>query len=134
MPYRRRNINRALARESFALAWAAPEVVARRMLGMWLAGNNPSARDRAEMHRMSAEKVAAFHESWNAMFLELFYANVRIALSLTWWPWSAAGPRSVAALLSTHGRRAGGRVLAAGLAPVRRRAVANARRLRRIGL
>lgn len=132
MSSRRRNTRRTLARESLALATAVPEVVARRMLGIALAGSRPTRRDRAELHRMSAEKVAAFYESWHAMFLELFRVNVEIVLSLLGWPWSAAASKSI--LLGTHGRRASARVLAAGLAPVRRRAVANAKRLRRAGL
>jgi len=122
---------RTIARESYALAFAAPEVIARRMMQMWLAGITPSQRDRAELHRMFAEKIAAFCESWNAMLLEMFRASARIALSSMWSPWTAAtsnrGPRR---LLAQH-RRAMAGIVGAGIAPVRRRAVANVRRLRR---
>ena len=106
-----RRTHRGIARDAYRLAWAVPEVVFHRTARMWLAGPTPSRRDRAELHRMSAEKIAAFYESWNAMTLEIIRANARLTMSCLWWPWSA--------------------VFAAGLAPIRRRAVANAKRLRR---
>jgi hypothetical protein len=52
---------------------------------------------------MWAEKPAAFFQSWNAMMLEMYRAN--FALSMRVW--------------------------SAGLGPIHRRAVANAKRLRR---
>ena len=131
MSRRFRNVHRTIARESAALAFAVPEVIAHRSLRLWLSGNAPSPRDRAELYRMSAEKIAAFHESWNAMFLELLRANVELALSSMWWPWSAAMSKRLPSRLSAHGQRALGAMIGAGLAPVRRRAVANAKRLRR---
>jgi hypothetical protein len=133
MPSSHRRTTR-IARDSFELALAAPEVVAHRLARMWLAGNHPSRRDRAEAYRMSAEKVAAFHESWNAMFLELFRANFQLGVALMWWPWSTAISGRPPAHLSAHGRRVAAAVLGAGLAPVHRRAVANAKRLRRLSL
>ena len=93
----------AIARHSTGLALAVPQVVAHRMMRMWLAGPSPSQRDRAEFHRMWVEKPMAFYESWNAMTLEMWRANMGLAV----------------------------RVWSAGLAPVHRRAAANARRLRR---
>ena len=69
---------------------------------------------------MSTEKVAAFYESWNAMLLALLRANLTLALSpfqLWWFP--------------AQGLRTGLAILGHGLAPVHRRATANARRLRR---
>jgi hypothetical protein len=100
---------------------------------MWLSGGTPSPRDRAELHRMSTEKVAAFYESWNAMFVEMCRANVQFAQASIGWPWSLAMSRRAPARLSTEGGRAVAAVLGAGLAPIRRRAVANAKRLRRAG-
>jgi len=68
---------------------------------------------------MGVEKVFAFYESWNAMLLELFRANLDLALSpFRFWSFG-------------RGRRRGLRILGAGLAPIHRRATANARRLRR---
>lgn len=62
--------------------------------------------DSKEFHRMGTEKVAAFTEAWTAMAIEAL-----------WSPWF----RPDATL----------RILGAGMAPIRRRAVANAKRLRR---
>jgi hypothetical protein len=131
MSSRHRRRNRTIVRDSYALMLAAPEVVAHRALRMWLAGETPSQRDRAEFHRMSSEKVAAFHESWNAMFLAMYRANLQLAQSM-WCPWSIASRRT-RARLSAHGGRAVAAVLGAGLAPISRRAVANVKRLRRAG-
>jgi hypothetical protein len=133
MSSRRRRTTRSIARKSFELALAAPEVIAHRVVRIWLAANRPSRVDRAEIHRMSAEKVAAFHESWNAVFLEVVRANFQLALSFMWWPWSTAISGRWPTRLPEHGRRVAAAVLSAGLAPIHRRAVANARRLRRRG-
>ena len=126
-----RRSGHTLLRDVSALGVAAPEVVARRLLAMSLAGNAPSRRDQAEMYRMSAEKVAAFYESWNAMFLEMFLANARFAVTSMGWPWRGARSGSLMHRMSTHAARTTAAVLAAGVAPVRRRAVANVKRLRR---
>jgi hypothetical protein len=97
---------------------------------MMIAGGSPSARDRRELHRMGAEKILAANEAWNAMALQAVLENQKLALSFMqslWFPWaqrpSAAMQLSNAAL----------DVLGKGMAPVRRRAVANAKRLGRIG-
>jgi hypothetical protein len=122
---RRRHTRHTIARDSYALALAAPEVVLHRLFRLWLAGDSWSNRDRTEFHRMYAEKAAAFYESWNAMMLEMLRANMRFALSSTSRSWSfpsAQVDRMVTA------------VLGAGVAPIRRRAVANAKRLRRARL
>ena len=71
---------------------------------MWLAGPSPSRRDRDEFLRMWTEKPAAFFQAWSAMMLEMYRANFAMAM----------------------------RVWGAGLAPLHRRAAANARRLRRV--
>jgi hypothetical protein len=80
-------------------------------------------RDREELYRMGAEKMAAFNEAWNAMAVEAFRANQKLALSFMqslWFPWIR--PKSSA-------RSAARGILGKGLAPIHRRAVANARRL-----
>jgi len=70
---------------------------------------------------MSAEKVAAFYESWNAMFLVLLRANLNLAPSplQVWWSASRCQQTSLT-------------ILSNRLAPIHRRAAANARRLRRM--
>jgi hypothetical protein len=102
---------------------AAPQVMAYRLTRLALAGLSPSARDRKEFVRMGVEKVAAFYESWTAMYLALLRANLNLALSPFWVWWSPA-----------RGQRTGLTILNRGLAPIRRRAGANARRLRRASI
>ena len=67
-----------------------------------------AACDAAEFQRMYTEKIAAANEAWAAMAAQALLEN----------PWL---PSSAAAM----------RVLARGMAPIRRRAVANAKRLTR---
>ena len=114
--------------QSLDLAFAVPQVVAHRLTRLWFAEPLPSTRDRAELQRMVEEKVAAFHESWMAMLLELYRANVDWA---TRWPvwWLAVASGRMPRALSTHGQRTAIGVFGRGLAPIHRRATANARRL-----
>ena len=93
------------------LALAVPQVVSHRVARMAAAGPWPGARDRREFHRMGSEKVAAFHESWTAMWWQAWRAQMQFATAwMQWWSWPA-------------------RIAEHGLKPVHRRAVANARRL-----
>lgn len=108
-----------VGRQLAELALAAPQVVAHRTARMASAGLSPSKRDRAEFARMGAEKVAAFHESWWAMWTACWALPVRFAMSLSPPGATLAAAASNAALL----------VAASGLAPIHRRAVSNARRL-----
>lgn len=127
MTVRRRTRSAPLAVKAAELALAAPQVVAHRLWRMALSGPEPSARDRAEFHMMGAEKAAAFAESWQAMWWQAWRVQQDIALSLwrVWLPW-LPGARVLSA---RDMKRAANRVLGAGLAPVHRRAVANAKRL-----
>ena len=123
----RRRRSKSLAAQSVALGFAAPQVIAHRMARLAMAGAAPSARDRKEFHRMGVEKIFAAGEAWNAMALQAMLENQKLAFSMMqsfWFPWmhsSASRQLSDAAL----------NVLASGMAPVSRRAVANARRLAR---
>ena len=128
MPHRRRRTTR-LATQAMELGLAVPEVVAHRVARMALAGSSPSASDRAEFLRMSAEKVSAFYESWNSMFLAMYRANLRLFLSAPAWPTVclSQGHRARSAKV----QRAALDILASGVAPIHRRAVGNAKRLRR---
>lgn len=130
MPYRGASPAKSIATQTLEMSVAVPQVVAHRLTRMALAGPLPSVRDRREFHRMSAEKVAAFGESWQAMALQSAQAGQAIAAS--WWRlfWASAlgnkpAPMSVAAQMQ---RETLG-VLSKGLAPVHRKATANARRL-----
>jgi hypothetical protein len=118
-----------IAAQTFALAMAVPRVVAHRGIRMALAGAKPNARDRREFQLMGAEKMAAFYESWAAMYAQAFSIHLRAAASIlpfAWFPWAFYTP-----LPRVDLARSALAVLGKGMAPVRRRAVANARRLGR---
>jgi hypothetical protein len=98
---------------------------------MAMAGASPSARDRKEFHLMGSEKIAAFNEAWVAMAFEAFRANQQLTLSVMqsfWFPWARPSSRSHSRQLSDAALG----ILGSGMAPIRRRAVANARRLTRV--
>ena len=130
----RKRANRSLAVKAAELAAAVPQVVAHRVTRMAISGPKLSARDRKEFELMVAEKHAAFGESWNAMangtaahrdLTASFYKSF-IAL--------ARGKKPSAARSAAQLHRAALGVLGKGLAPVHRKAVANAKRLGRTKL
>jgi hypothetical protein len=117
-----------LARKSWELALAAPEVITHRLMLAATTGTSPSSSDRREFVRMSAEKVFAFNESWHAMTVALINANAHALSPRRWWE----SMHDVSTFASSD--RAHRRVLDLlheGLTPVHRRAVANAKRLRK---
>ena len=128
-----------LSRRSSELAQAVPQVVARRVGRMMQAGPLPSVEDQQEFYRMGIEKMEAFGEAWWAMVLQGSQVQQQFALwwMQTWWKVALGGWMNPPTLqhLSTSAQQ---RVLASmldvthrGITPVRRRAVANARRLNR---
>jgi hypothetical protein len=127
MPSRHRTAA-PLAAKLTELMVAAPQVMAIRLSRMAAAGNQPTAKDRAEMHRMGNEKLVAFSQSWLAMWMNWWMMPLR--LMPAWAGVLGGGPRSRAALRGAT-VRASNALLAAGLAPVHRTATANARRLAR---
>lgn len=114
-----------IARDATRMAVAVPQVVAHRLTRLALAGAAPNARDRREFTRMGAEKVAAFQQSWWNMGVAALAAQQRAALAML-----SGNPARVARALAS----AGTDVAARGLAPVSRRATANAKRLRKTPL
>jgi|SRR5689334_20492467 len=132
MAARRRRKSKSLAAQSFELGMAAPQVIAHRVARMASAGRSPSARDLAEFHRMGIEKIAAANEAWTAMATQAFFENQKLALTVVqslWFPWIR--PTPTAKSVSRQLNRAAAAVVGKGMAPVRRRAVANAKRLGR---
>lgn len=126
---------RKLAKQALGLSLAVPQVVAHRVGRMAAAGSRPSARDRKEFKQMGAEKVAAFYESWAAMGTAALRAQQSMWLSMmrgaALAPWNLARPASLlpsAATMTEHTLR----IVSQGLAPVQRRATANAKRLGRV--
>jgi hypothetical protein len=82
---------------------------------------------------MGIEKIAAVNEAWTAMATQAFLENQKFALSFMqslWFPWMR--PTPTAKSVSRQLNRAAVGILGKGMAPARRRAVANAKRLGRI--
>ncbi|MDQ6618969.1 MAG: hypothetical protein M3Z31_04625 [Pseudomonadota bacterium] len=117
------------------LAFAVPPVVAHRVTRMAIAGPVLSERDRKEFHGMAVEKTAAFAESWNAMAMQTMRANQALGMYLirSFWSSSRGATLSAQAVAAQMNAAALG-ILGKGVAPVHRRAVANARRLARTKL
>jgi hypothetical protein len=105
------------------LGLAAPQVIAHRLTRMALAGPALSARDRNEFTGMFLEKQTAVAQAWMGMFAEGVRLQQQFAFSLL----TGATPRQHAA----RTKRAASRIASAGLAPIHRKAVANAKRLGR---
>jgi len=125
----------SLFARSAQLAVAVPQVVAHRVTRMAIAGPVPSARDRKEFKRMVAEKASAFGEAWSAMALQTMLANQALAASwlrALWVP--SLDRRPSAAAVAADLQHAALGVLGKGMAPVHRKAVANAKRLSRTKL
>ena len=135
MPFRRKRQTSSLAVKLAELTFAVPQVVAHRVARMAIAGPTLSPRDRREFKLMSAEKTAAFSESWNAMTMRAFSANQALAVSVfrSFWSPSRRGIPSAGAV-SARLQGIALDVLGKGLSPVHRKAVANAKRLARTKL
>ena len=108
------------------LGVAAPQVIAHRLTRMALAGPTISARDRKEFTGIVTEKQAAVAQAWMGMFAEGLRLQQQFALSLM----TGATPR----LHAVRAQSATSRIVGAGLAPIHRKAVSNAKRLRRTKL
>lgn len=130
MASRSSNPQHAMAKKSSELATASSQVVAHRMTRMVMAGPLPSARDRTEFQLMVDEKHQAFAESWLAMAAQSLVAQQAIATT-AWrslcYPWLGGGATPSA--MASQMQQAGMGVINKGLAPVHRKAVANAKRL-----
>lgn len=121
MPKARRSPARSLSAKLAEVGVAAPQVIAHRLTRMALAGPTPSARDRKEFTGMVAEKQMAFAQAWLGMLAEGMRFQQQLALSL----FTLSTPQQHSARI----RKAAARIADAGIAPVHRKATANARRL-----
>ena len=134
MPSRRLRKSSSLATQLAELSFAAPQVVAHRVTRMAISGQTLSERDKKEFDRMVAEKKVAFGQSWGAMAAEAARANQALALSFFKSFWLPAGRKPSASAVASQFQRAAVDVLSKGVAPVHRKAVANAKRLARTKL
>ena len=122
--------SKRVSTQATELAFAVPQVIAHRVARMMLAGPNPSTTDRREFHLMNSEKLAAFNESWRAMAAQMLIARQEFTLSLLrtlCTPW--LGGVLPIGQHSKQWQSAALGVVAKGMAPVHKRAVANAKRL-----
>lgn len=126
MKSKRKRQGTATAAKLAELGFAAPQVIAHRLTRMALAGPTISARDRKEFAGMVMEKQAAVAQACMGMFAEAARFQQQFALSLL----TGATPRIHAA----RAKSAASRIAGAGLAPIHRKAVANAKRLARTKL
>lgn len=105
-----------MKKKDMELAADAAETVFRRLPMIWWQMLNPTAKGEAEMVRMVAEKQKAMFDGIMAAQMQMAKEAFR-----PWsMPWTAPNPEAAAR-----------RVAAAALAPMRRTARANARRLRK---
>jgi hypothetical protein len=127
--------SKSVATRSAELAVAVPQVVGHRVIRMAMSGPTLSERDRKEFQLMMAEKKTAFAEAWQAMALQSVRANQALATSLlrSFWSPSHKGKPSAGKVAAQVQSAALG-VFGKGLAPIHRKAVANARRLARTKL
>jgi hypothetical protein len=135
MASRRKRKPQSLVAKATELAFAVPQVVAHRVTRMAIASPSLSKRDRKEFHRMGAEKMAAFSESWSAMAMQAFRANQALSASFLrsfWSPLRRSKPSASAIAAQLQNAALG--VLGKGLTPVHRKARANAKRLARTKL
>jgi hypothetical protein len=120
-----------MARQMAELSFAVPQVVGHRVLRMATAGSNPSARDRKEFALMGNEKIHAFMQSWGAMWVQMVRIQLSMAQGLAATAWAPFLGRRGSFDVSRHAASAAAQLMAAGLAPVHAKAVANSRRLAR---
>ncbi len=126
-----------LSRRASQLAQAVPQVMTQRIGRMMMAGVLPVPGDQLEYYRMSSEKVEAFYESWAAMAAQSWQAQQQFSMwwMQTWWKVALGGwmnPPSLHQLSSHASQRLADSMLDVtmrGMAPVHRKAVANAKRL-----
>ncbi len=135
MATRRKRVSGTLATQAAELAMAVPQVVAHRVTRMALSGPKLSARDRKEFELMVAEKNSAFAQSWSAMATQAVIANQALAASFfRSFLSGAVGKRPSAVRSAAEIQKAALGILGKGLAPVHRKATANAKRLARTKL
>ena len=127
--------SKAIAVKAAQLSVAVPQVVAHRVTRMAMAGTPMSARDRKEFELMVAEKKSAFTEAFAAMAAQTVRANQAVGTSLLRSFWSPSPRRNLSpSALAAQMQGAALGVLAKGIAPIHRKAVANAKRLARTKL
>jgi galactitol-specific phosphotransferase system IIC component len=96
-----------------------------------MAGALPKGKDLTELHRMGAEKVSVFFESWNAVAMQAFRANQTLTMSLWHWYWHAWITGRLLIWRAPPLRSLALSMLGSAMVPIHRRVMANVKRLRR---
>lgn len=112
------------ASELLELSMAVPQVISHRLTRMALSGPVLSPRDQREFTRMVVEKQDAFNQSWLTMGAEMFKVQQQLCQAWLQNPWTLGQKLPAVA----------DKVAAKSLAPIRRKAVANAKRLSKTSL
>ena len=123
-----------LQSQALEISIASPQVISHRLQQFAAAGLSPDSKDIAEFNRMIAEKQLAFFQSWSAMTMQVFTVQQTLwqhAMQTAVAPWTFATPQSLGQTATRDLQRGTLQILNRGLAPVRKKAVANARRLKR---
>jgi hypothetical protein len=135
MPIRPQRKIKSVGTKTAELAMAVPQVMAHRFTRLAMAGTRLSVRDRKEFERMVAEKNTAFTEAWQAMAKQSVRAHRALAVSVWQSLWLPSLRRKPSAgTLAAEFHRAALDIVGKGIAPVHRKALANARRLARTKL
>jgi hypothetical protein len=113
--------------KSLEMAMASPAVIAKRLVGMAVAGPSVGRRDQQEMVRMVTEKVDACSEAVLATAAAVGSANQRLAASLARSAWTGSTPRW--ASLTGEVWSLSSQIAGRGISPFHRRVISNARRL-----
>ena len=129
MPRTSHRRSQRITRQVSELYAAVPQVVAQRMALLAAPMLRPGINPWQETVMMSSEKVSAFNESWLAMWSQALRSQHEItAASMRGWGSPGWGIDSVGQSVQAIQSAALG-VMGHGLAPVHRRALANAKRL-----
>jgi hypothetical protein len=136
MPTSRARRTKTIGTKSTELAVAGAQAMAHRLMRAAIAGPKHSRRDPREFHLMVRGKKNAFTGSWIAMATQTILAPQALAMSLvrSFWAPTLVGQPSSAASGARPVQSAAPGVLVKGLAPVGRKAVANAKPLARTEL
>jgi hypothetical protein len=118
-----------VAKQAMQVARLAPVVASARL---FKAAANPGTSSMQDMNRMSAEKATVFTASTIGMMFAGAAAMTKsmLVMSSVWSPWGGTVRQRLARIQSVASN-ASADVANAGLAPIRKRVLANSKRLGR---
>lgn len=130
---RKDNFRNSSAFYLFELAAAVPTVITHRMAMMLTSGLNPTVAENREFSRMWSEKASAFSESNTGMWWQGLRYQQALLLNLTkFWLSANSSPQTLTSNMLRSHALAQEEVLKQGLRPLRKSAMANAKRLNKL--